>query len=58
MAARIRRELDVEVEVKDGPYGRAAVLVDGEQVASTGLTGWLPSSRVIIGRVKAKLSSA
>ena len=55
MAARIREELGIEVELRDGPFGRAAVLVDGEKVASTGLSGWLPSARIIIGRIKAKL---
>ena len=55
MAARIQAELGIEVELRDGPFGRAAVLVDGEKVASTGLSGWLPSARVIIDRVRASL---
>ncbi len=58
MAARIREELGVDVEVADGPFGRASVLVDGEQVAGTGLSGWLPPTRVIISRIRAKLSTA
>jgi len=50
-------ELGIEVELSDGPFGRAAVLVDGEKVASTGLSGWLPPTRVVIDRVKSKLGS-
>ena len=55
MAARIREELGIEVELKDGPFGRADVIVNGENVATTGLSGWLPRTRVIIERVKARL---
>ena len=55
MAARLRRELGIEVELKDGPFGRADVFVNGETVATTGLGGWLPRTRVILERVKASL---
>ncbi len=57
MAARIRRELGIEVELVDGPYGRAAVLVDGQEVARTNWAGWLPSGRTVVERVKAKLAT-
>lgn len=55
MAARLRKELGVEVALEDGPYGQATVLVDGEAVARTGLSGWLPRTRTILERVRAKL---
>jgi len=57
VAARIQAELGIEVELRNGPFGRAAVLVDGEKVASTGLSGWLPPTRVVIDRIKAKLGT-
>ena len=57
MAARIEGELGIDVELKDGPFGRAAVLVDGEKVATTGLSGWLPPARIIIKRIESMLNS-
>lgn len=56
MAGRIRKELGVEVDLLDGPYGQAAVLVDGTVVARTNWTGWLPPSRTVLERVKTKLA--
>lgn len=56
MAGRIRKELGVEVELERGPYGQATVLVDGTVVAATNWTGWLPRSRTVLERVKAKLA--
>jgi hypothetical protein len=56
VAARLRKELGIEVELRDGPYGRADVLVDGETVAKTGLSGWLPRTSVVVERVRAKLA--
>jgi hypothetical protein len=56
VAARIKEQLGIEVELRDGPFGRAAVIVDGETVASTGLSGWLPRTRIVIDRVRAKLT--
>ena len=47
----------MEVESLAGPYGQAAVLVDGKVVAATGWTGWLPSSRVVLERVRAALDA-
>jgi hypothetical protein len=56
VAARIHEELGIEVELRDGPFGRADVIVDGETVASTGLSGWLPRTRIVIDRVRVKLT--
>lgn len=56
MAAGLRRELGIEVAVENGPYGQASVLVDGEVVARTGLSGWLPRTSVILERVRARLA--
>ena len=56
MAAKIEAELGIKVELRDGPFGRAAVLVDGQKVAGTGLSGWLPPTRVVIERIKASLA--
>jgi hypothetical protein len=55
VAARLREALGIEVALEDGPFGQAKVLVDGEVVASTGLSGWLPRTSVIIDRVREAL---
>ncbi len=57
MAARLRQELAIEVTLEDGPYGQASVLVDGEAVARTGLSGWLPRTSTILERVRARLAA-
>lgn len=41
--------------MKDGPFGRADVFVNGETVAKTGLSGWLPRTSVVVERVRLKL---
>ena len=56
MAKKIRRELGIEVELRDGPYGHASVTVNGELIAKTGVTGWLPRTSVIIERARARLT--
>jgi hypothetical protein len=56
VAGRIREELGVEVDLLQGPYGQATVLVDGAVVARTNWTGWLPPGRTVLERVKAKLA--
>lgn len=57
MAERIRKELGVEVELLEGPYGQVSVLVDGTVVARTNWMGWLPPGRVVLERVKTKLAA-
>ena len=44
--------------MKDGPFGSAKVFFNGETVASTGISGWLPRTSVIIKRIKSRLSEA
>ena len=56
MAARIQAELGIDVELIDGPFGRAAALVAGEKVAGTGLSGWLPPARILIERIRVRLN--
>ena len=57
VARRLQEEFGMEVELKDGPFGSAKVIVNGETVARTGITGWLPRTSVIIKRTRAKLSN-
>lgn len=60
MAARLRRELGIEVETVRGHYGEYEVLVDGETVVDGGLpviVGVLPSARKIIDTVRERLAS-
>ena len=59
VAARLRRELGVEVEMVRGRYGEFKVLVDGETVVDGGALaalGVLPSGRKVLDAVRAKLS--
>lgn len=61
MAAKLRRELGVAVEMQKGPYGHFEVLVGGETVVDGGnlaMLGVLPSAAEIIAIVRARLSSA
>jgi hypothetical protein len=58
VAARLRRELGIEVETIRGHYGEYKVLVDGETVVDGGpkvIVGLMPSARMIIDRVRAQL---
>jgi len=59
VAARLRRELGIEVEKVHGRYGEFKVLVDNDVVMDGGslaMLGVLPSSREIVAAVKARLS--
>jgi len=59
VAARLRRELGIEVEMVRGHYGEFQVLVDGETVADGGAWGALavlPSSRKVLDTVRTRLS--
>jgi hypothetical protein len=59
MAARLRRELGIEVETVHGRYGRFQVLVDGEIVVEGGTwdaVAVLPSSRKVLDAVRTRLS--
>jgi hypothetical protein len=59
VAARLRRELGVEVEMVKGHYGEFKVLVDGETVIDGGALaalGVLPTGRKVVEAVRARLS--
>ena len=55
MAARLRRELQADVEMVRGHYGEFKVLVDGETIidgGSAAFLGVLPSGRKIVAAVR------
>ena len=59
MAARLRRELQTDVEMVRGHYGEFKVLVDGEAVIDPGalaILGVLPSGRKVVDAVRTHLS--
>jgi hypothetical protein len=59
-AATLRRELGVPVDIEDGRYGELTVLVDGEEVASAGLLGFVgipPSVGTIRAAVEERMAS-
>lgn len=59
MAARIRREFGVDVEMVRGRYAEFKVLVDGQTVIDGGALaalGILPSGRKIVEAVRGRLS--
>jgi hypothetical protein len=59
VAARIRRELGIEVDTIPGRYGEYKVLVDGETVVDGGaqvIIGLMPSARKIVERVRGQLA--
>ena len=58
MAARLRRELGIEVDRVRGHYGEYRVLVDGETVVDGGpmvILGLMPSARKTVDAVRARL---
>ena len=60
MAARLRRDLGIDVDTAHGRYGEYKVLVDGEIVIDGGaLTalGVVPSARKVVDVVRARLSA-
>ncbi len=59
MAARLRRELGIEVETVPGRYGEYKVLVDGEIIVDGGrlvVLGVMPSASKIVEKVRAQLA--
>lgn len=59
MAARLRRELGIEVDMIHGRYAEYKVLVDGQTVIDGGaLTalGVVPTARKVVAAVRARLS--
>ena len=60
MAARIRKELETEVDMIRGRYGEFKILVDEKIVIDGGalaVLGVLPSGRKILDAVRACLTS-
>jgi hypothetical protein len=60
VAARLRRELQTDVDMVKGRYGEFKVLVDGEPVVDAGALaalGVLPSGRTVVEAVRARLST-
>jgi hypothetical protein len=61
VAARLRRELHVDVEMVRGRYGEFKVEVDGQTVIDPGalaVLGVLPSGRKVVEAVRARLTPA
>ena len=61
VAARLRRELGIEVDLVRARYGEFKVLVDGETVVDGGaltVLGVLPSGRKVVDAVRARLASS
>ena len=59
VAARIRRELGIEVDMIRGHYGEYKVLVDDQVVVDGGplvVVGVMPSARKIVGEVRERLA--
>lgn len=60
VAARLRRELQVDVEMVRGHYGQFKVLVDGNTIIDGGAAGFLgvlPSGRKIVAAVRSSLKN-
>jgi hypothetical protein len=60
VAARLRRELQTDVEMVRGHYGEFKVLVDGDTVIDGGAAaflGVLPSQQKVLAAIQARLSS-
>lgn len=59
-AARLRRELGIEVDTIHGRYGEYKVLVDGDLVLDGGpmvILGLMPSTRKIVDAVRDRLGT-
>jgi len=60
VAAQLRRELQIDVEMVRGQYGEFKVLVDGDTVIDGGAAaflGVLPSRKKILAAIRTRLSS-
>ena len=59
MAAKLRRELGIDVQMVRGHYGEYKVLVDGTTIVDGGklaALGVLPSGRKVVEAVRARLA--
>jgi hypothetical protein len=60
VAAKLRRDLQVDVDMEHGSYAEYKVLVDGETVIDGGALaalGIVPSGRKVVEAVRARLAS-
>jgi len=61
VAARLRRELETDVDMVHGRYGEFKVLIDGKVIEDGGpaaFLGVLPSSKKILAAVRAQLATS
>ena len=61
VAAKLRRELEIEVDTEHGRYGEYKILVDGEIVVDGGtlaVLGVLPSAAKSVAAVRDRLSKS
>jgi hypothetical protein len=59
VAARLRRELQTDVDTIHGSYGEFKVMVDGETIVDAGalaVLGVLPRGKTIVDAVRARMS--
>jgi hypothetical protein len=59
VAARLRRELGIDVDTVRGRYGEYKVLVDGETIVDGGrqvVLGIMPPARKIVEKVRSQLA--
>jgi peptidyl-tRNA hydrolase len=59
MAAKLRRDLGIDVDMVHGRYGEYKVLVDGQTVIDGGALaalGIVPARRKVVDAVRARLS--
>jgi hypothetical protein len=60
VAARLRRELQIDVDMVRGSYGEFKVLVDGDTLIDGGalaFLGVLPTGREVVEAVRTRLSA-
>jgi hypothetical protein len=56
VAAQLKKEKDVQVEIVKGGIGEFAVLIDGEKIIDTNRL-WYPNPSKVVNRVRATLDS-
>jgi hypothetical protein len=59
VAARLRRELQTDVDLVNGHYGEFKILVDGDTIIDAGakaMFGVLPSGKKIVSTVRDRLN--
>ena len=56
MAAQLKKEKDVQIEIVKGGIGEFSVLIDGEKFIDTNRL-WYPNPSKVVNRVRATLHS-